>query len=814
MSHCMQPSDSPMLCTDREQASSNDNWPPKSPHQVLLSTPGGRERLKRLAERSSPSPSPTKRFKAAALGKLDEGMELGDSGEDDEETLELKLQEIQARLKLKKLQKRTKQSSDTENEYTVPGSAPLARASSAAAGRSQSRVSHLRDERLQRSKSQASSHVEVPVSPVRRRQPAELQTSPKRILLGIDKGIKASEISLKRAPSLRKQDTDLKGPFLQRAGSQAGPRNYGSNSNSLHPRRTDTDSPPTSFNERLLATRVQEAERVERDLRIQKNRSKGFDLDQKKMQNFRDTAVELLPSPQLPSQFSRDEILSSFNKPSSNVPRSQTAPNFPSLRSGVRNISNNPSITSAATLTSSTSSHDHPDHKKTRSKTATEVLDSEASSFEPFSSTHLSKRIIPHKELTRILSGKKTFVIPDLLRTVKSPDFSTPDIEEDMVIIATIASKSEPKSHQAASSSKSDNRGKFMIMTLTDLKWELDLFLFDTAFEQFWKLTPGTIIAILNPGFMPPPKGKEATGKFSLTLNSSSDTILEIGSSRDLGFCKSIKKDGKSCDSWVDKRHTEFCNFHVNMSIEKAKSNRMELNTMTFGKGRGRGTGGFGERKFNSRDMAGMLEAREKEKTAEKTRYDRGSHSQIYISKRSTASMLDDVDYDADAFHRGSKEERITKQILAKEKERELAKKLGGGMGTGLGADYMRKKTAQVDPTSNNSSEMHAEPPPDAAALGLLNGKAMDMQLGPIKRKRTNTVSSSAAVGWGGNLTKELGRMKNGESLQPIQKKTRFVTEKGIREAGRESFGGDAVKVSVNDFDDDDDDDDLDIVRE
>jgi minichromosome maintenance protein 10 len=53
--------------------------------------------------------------------------------------------------------------------------------------------------------------------------------------------------------------------------------------------------------------------------------------------------------------------------------------------------------------------------------------------------------------------------------------------------------------------------------------------------------------------------------------------------------------------------------------------------------------------------------------------------------------------------------------------------------------------------------------------------------------------------------------MKNGESLQPVRKKTRFVTEKGIREAGRESFGGQMANTAASL---DDDDDDLDIVRE
>jgi minichromosome maintenance protein 10 len=40
-------------------------------------------------------------------------------------------------------------------------------------------------------------------------------------------------------------------------------------------------------------------------------------------------------------------------------------------------------------------------------------------------------------------------------------------------------------------------------------------------------------------------------------------------------------------------------------------------------------------------------------------------------------------------------------------------------------------------------------------------------------------------------------------------RKTRFVTEKGIREAGRESFGGDAAPPPPADNDDDGDNDDL-----
>jgi minichromosome maintenance protein 10 len=554
----------------------------------------------------------------------------------------------------------------------------------------------------------------------------------------------------------------------------------------------------------MAAMKKQDQENHEKELRIKKSRSTAFDIDHQKMQNLKDTAVEYPDAPRPAPEFSREEVLNSYHRPTGNLARSKTTPN---LHAATRSASNSTNDTSTSTKSLLTKKGDIPKRRASNlQKQPSELTDAEASQFEPYSAIHLSKRIIPHKELTRTFTGKKTFMIPDLLRTVKAPDFSGPDVEEDIVIFGIIAQKSEPRAH--AHNGKNDKRGKYMVMSLTDLKWELDLFLFDSAFEKFWKLTVGTIIAILNPTFMPPPRGRADTGKFSMALNSSAETVLEIGMARDLGFCKSVKKDGKTCTTWVDKRHTEFCDFHVNETLKKTHANRMEVNTMNFGKGTN------GERKVNSRDMTGHFDRLKKAEEEKKTRYDVESHSHIFIGKRSTANMLDDSDFDPDAFHRGStKEERMTKRILGQEKERELRKKLAG-VGTGMGADYMRRQEDSSQQQPEFSSSAVEEPPPDAAALGLLSGKAKDVQLSPIKRKRANTASSSAAVGWGGNLTKELGRMKNGENFQPVKKKTRFVTEKGIREAGRESIGGDAVKAVMNDLVDDDDDDDLEILKD
>ena len=766
-----------------------------------------------MAERASPSPSPVKcgtigsasRSRAKDLLKV--AMEDDEEDDDDEETLQLKLQEIQARLKLKKLQKKNKQGSDTDSERT---SDSLPRSNSVATGRPLSKLAGIREHKLERSKSQ--NEIHVPVSPIRKAQPAVEHRSPGRVLLGIDKGLKGSDVSLKRAPSLRRRDETgpqdrTAGPFLQRTTSQSGVRSQGAATSS---QASSGEDRPQTFSERLAAIRSKETERAEREARIKKKRSTTFNIDEDQMKSFKENAMVIPVVPRAAPVFSREDVLTAASKPSRNVPRSRIVTD---LQSTARNTSNTISSSLSERSDSRSSSLNVPEKKRATKPLVplSDVPDLEATQFEPFSATHLSRRIIPHSVIVRTLSGKKPFLIPDLLRDVKAPDFSGPDVEEDVVVFGIIASKSDPKAHQG----QQQKKGKFMVMTLTDLKWELDLFLFDSAFEKFWKLTPGTLIAILNPGFMPPRKGLEATGKFGLALNSDDDTILEIGSCRDLGFCKSVLKNGKTCTTWVDTRHTEFCDFHVELAVKKTQASRMEVNTMNFGKKTG--SGNFGGRKFNSRDMTGHFDGKKQAAEEKITRYDVESHSQIYIGKRSTANKLDDVDFQPDAFHRGTtKEERMTRRLLVQEKERELERKLGN-MGSGIGASYARARRPDPSSQPDLSSSMSEAPPPlDAASLGLLGGKAADVSLSPIKRKRTHTISSSSAVGWGSNLTKELGKMKEGENrslaaMPPVKKKTRFVTEKGIREAGRESFGGDVLAPpSMIDFDDDDDD--LDIV--
>lgn len=813
--------------TDPETVSAAPNWPPRSPHDVLLSSPNGRKKLSQCQDRTSPSPSPLKRsgttpnlqHRARQLAEATLGQ---DDEEEDEETLQLQLQAIEAKLKLKKLQARSKTiaSNSCIHRNGPAHSQPPARAGSVLSSRANRQRAEGEDIVLVRSKSQA--EIQIPLSPPQKRIVTEEPRSPGRVLLGIDKGLKGRDVSLRRAPSLREDSNRHQDPFggcLQQQSSRS------SNQGSMRTRNApaiESQARPKSFSERIAEIRANDKDEKKRADEIRKKRSKGFGVDEKELDDFKKNADIHTAKPALRESnnrqseergFSREEVLKAFNKPISGLlHRNNTV-------SGVRNtqridipfttVSNSTKETSkqhtaayeisrpssAATTTRRPSSPP----VKPRTETPPSSPQPDSTLFECFSSLHLSKRILPHTFLTRTFADKQTFLIHDLLRTIKAPDYQTPDTEQDFVVFGIVASKSAPRDHKEThktSTSKDadpDNgRSKYMVITLTDLKWELQLYLFTTAFTRFWKLTPGTLVAILNPGVMPPRPSDVDTGRFSLVLNSSDDTVLEIGTARDLGFCKSIKRDGKVCDAWVDKRHTEFCSFHVDKQVAKMKAGRMEVNTMSapFAPGgrSGSRTGLFG----SGRSRRGGDKANVKDDGLRKegAQYDRFSSTRYFIapsvsgSGRSAADLLDDEDVDPDAFHRGTnKEERLRRRLAEREKEREIARILGEG-GNGIGQEYLRIGNSGTSKQCNDDDPngRGAPDPLDAGSLGLLGNKAEAVSLSPMKRKRSVI----------------------GQNSETVRKKTRFVTAKGIREAGRESIG--VVNVTS------DGDDGLDIV--
>ncbi|KAI1387768.1 uncharacterized protein F4822DRAFT_291868 [Hypoxylon trugodes] len=820
------------MMSARSGADPETQWPPRSPHDVLLSTPKGRERLRRMAERASPSPSPSKRNRMTpALASRssnsrrydveEDDMELDEDDDDeDEEMLQLKLQAIQAKLKLKKLQS-AKAKKALGGDRTPPRSESAPIPDIPISNRARSGADSLRSGPSFRPQSQA--EVQVPASPVRRVQPPQADTSPSRIRLGIDKGIRAKDVSLKRAPSVRKTtetQNNSQGGYLRRAHTP-------SHSTSEQPPKQER---PMTFSERLAAARTEEISRQEKRERIKQSRSNAFELDRQEMEHFKTTAKEIPDVPIQPEQYSREDVIAGGQ-----IKRSDTA--------------------------SLSKSQIDPTSRQEKKVVPSEVPEEDASAFEPYSSTHLSKRVIPHSVLTRNLSGKKTYVIKDLLKHVKAPDFELPDVEQDIVVFGILASKSEPRSHKTGNSnlkeqSQTDpSRGKYMVLQLVDLQWELELFLFNSGFDRFWKLTPGTLLAVLNPTVMPPPPGRTDTGRFSLVINSGEDTILEVGTARDLGYCKSVKKDGELCNGWVNKKRTEFCEFHMNLGLAKHRQARQDVNAFDTGLGpkkdRARGGGGGGRNSYrgNSWEERDGKDGKNKSKGSG---FDRATQSQWFISKPSAASMLDNEVLGGRVTNTLERGEALRRRLATEEKERDIMKQLGR-VGSGAGKEYMKKGGSGSKALGSGSTQAtdDSRPDVDAKALGLIRDRGQEprMRLSPVKRKRgvdsalsftstsstTSTTTASAtrtALGWGGNLKDKLARMKEGERLappaistnvgdsstagdegnssvgaggsvarSPARKKTRFVTEKGIREAGRESLGGELA--SANDRSDD-----------
>ncbi|KAJ9649536.1 hypothetical protein H2199_000312 [Coniosporium tulheliwenetii] len=746
-----------------EPTSSSNQLAPKSPHDALLLSPSGRKKLQNRRERTSVSPSPRRRpahtSKASALLDLPD-----DDEEEDEETLQLKLQAIEARLKLKKLQKAKAERSEKPGTDS-DGGRESARASTAAGSR-----------RRRATPPVEAPAVEVPLSPTEDRRAPELPKSPARVLLGIDKGLRAQDVSLKRAASLRNRTSAPKNQFgseLSRPATLRG-SSYVSQSSA-------TASQPKSFSERIAESRLTDKQRQEKEERIQRSRSRGFGLDVNTAGGTQDeediwTASPATWDPRIKASYERpanatvDGKHQHYRVNAERLLQTIQPPDIIPLRLPAIHL---------LQIHSPNTKHSPPSLLLKTTPNSRRPPPTDTTSYDPFSNLHLTKRHIPHTTLTRTFDDKALYPIPKLLAEVKGPTYDPRHrirlhrLRDPGLQIASTADPDDEK-----------QRSKYMVLRLTDLKWELDLFLFGSGFER-------------------------DTGAFSLKLGSEEDTVLEIGMARDLGFCKSVKKDGRECLSWIDKRKTEFCEFHVGLQVEKTKRGRMEVNTMVGWSGgkekegpRGRRLGGgmFGGRGKEGAGKDGLrMEGRFRDELTHETAY-------ILPGQYSVGSTAKLLDADINGFERGRDPKELHRKRLA-EQEKERSSLI----------DWLKAAKSSVDVSGAAASSALHEPP-DARALGLLGNKASNVSLSPVKRKRTlGSGTHSEPMGWGGAFKtgllsptkKVVGGLRSGgteRETSPAKKKARLLLDgKGIREPGRDSLGNVTVK-------DEDDDDDLDII--
>ncbi|KAK3070873.1 hypothetical protein LTR53_009671 [Teratosphaeriaceae sp. CCFEE 6253] len=782
------------LSPDKQPA----QWPPQSPFQALLSSPSGRQKWQeqpRSRERDrSMSPSPIKRSSRALQAQVaaamdeDEDLDAEMQDLDDEEArAALELARIEAKLNLDRIRRKKKLAAAAITDSTSISTSPRKAVSS------------------------RTTDIEVPLSPLKHHAPTSEHVSPARKRLGLNVPAKAVEVSLKRA---RDGTQVVKQPVETPRGQ--------------------------SFNERLRAT-VEKAEAKEaKDERVDRVRSKGFGIVNQARQR-QEAGVLRQPTRTDPE-----------------APRSTAVrPSKPAAISRAGSLRSIESNTHASTLTQDPPTHPARTGPRSTSAGSDSADDNDlistditgSASYDPFSSLHLSKRHIPHPTIARALESKKVYTLPRLLKEVKAPHYDPPDCETDFVLFAVLASKSSPydqkNKNRTTDEAKPQEdaeapRKKFMVLKLSDLKWEVDCFLFGTAFDQFWKLTPGTLLAILNPEILPPKPGQRDTGRFSLKLGSSEDSVMEVGVARDLGYCSAVRKDGQKCDAWVDKRSTEICEFHLDLFVEKQRRGRMEVNTMFRSHGTGdpmATRGGVRRRGAKPEGQMGVTQSREY-----------GTLYSVPGYGKSAASLLDADD--TDRLAGWAEGEASRKRIAAGQRERDLQRqldKLSSG-NESVGADYMRaqggkgKGSGVGDAAADEAKGLFAKP--KAADLGLLGNTAGTAHLSPAKdRKRhfgLGAVGTAGrdAMGWGGAAkygllqprTTRMGSPEKGQtrldvnttlagrpsairgrsqdgsrSASPEKKRARFMlAEKGLREPGRESGGAELNRLlRVGDEDDD-----------
>ncbi|KAF8064025.1 hypothetical protein FPV67DRAFT_1671778 [Lyophyllum atratum] len=107
------------------------------------------------------------------------------------------------------------------------------------------------------------------------------------------------------------------------------------------------------------------------------------------------------------------------------------------------------------------------------------------------------------------------------------------------------------------------------------------------AFESMAKLKEGDVIALLNPRVLKPYQRSNdsphpVTNILAITPESAS-SIMGIGRARDLGMCSVLKRDNAICGSWVDKRVSDVCEWHVQHAVERRRAGRAEFSIGTTG---------------------------------------------------------------------------------------------------------------------------------------------------------------------------------------------------------------------------------------
>lgn len=179
--------------------------------------------------------------------------------------------------------------------------------------------------------------------------------------------------------------------------------------------------------------------------------------------------------------------------------------------------------------------------------------------------------LISSSLLQERMSGRKAVPVCNLKNHL-----TTGNLKEDWALAGVIVQKG------AIMTSKKGNQ--YVIWKISDLKNDIKMvsvFLFKNAYRELWKTAQGMVVAILNPNTME--KSSDKYDDLSLSVDNAEKCMI-LGQSKDLGVCKSRKKNGDACTAIVNKHSCEHCVYHVQQEYAKL-SGRSELQSMSSGRG-------------------------------------------------------------------------------------------------------------------------------------------------------------------------------------------------------------------------------------
>ncbi|KAI5954372.1 hypothetical protein KGF54_002147 [Candida jiufengensis] len=194
---------------------------------------------------------------------------------------------------------------------------------------------------------------------------------------------------------------------------------------------------------------------------------------------------------------------------------------------------------------------------------------------------YLRKRYYLEAKITQLLAetdpGLKIMKIEKLLAKTNKTNKYTEPLYTNWCLLGFIINKSQVL--------YTKTNKKYMKFKVGSFNNEIEIILFDDAFERNWKLQEGDLILVLNPiinKYEIKINETECKSGFNLKVdNSNINSILEIGSIKDFGKCQFIKRsDNQRCSNVIDISKTKLCDVHLDMKFRS--SSRMELNSVTM----------------------------------------------------------------------------------------------------------------------------------------------------------------------------------------------------------------------------------------